>query len=126
VSVEYQVTPQYLADAAADCHTVAGEIQGELTALKTFVDGLGAIYLGLASDKFQQMMVDFQAYANNLHTSLEDIGSGLQGNFVNYVEMEQANLATVAAFDDLNLPMNLAPVPTGSTAAPGDITSTGT
>jgi WXG100 family type VII secretion target len=123
---QFVVTPEYIATAAANCHTTAADIQSELTTLKNYVIGLGAVYLGEASNTFQAMMVDFQAYANNLHQALDDIGSGLQGNFVNYVEMEQANIATLTAVDGLNLPMNLAPVPTGSTVAPGDITSTGT
>lgn len=126
MSTQYNVTPQYLATAAANCHTSAAEIQGELSALRSYVEGLGASWLGLASGTFQQMMIDFQAYARNLHDALDNIGNGLQGNFVNYVAMEEANIALLKPIDGLNLPMNLGPVPTGPTAAPGDITRVGT
>jgi WXG100 family type VII secretion target len=123
---QFSVTPEYIALAAGNCHTTAADIHGELTTLKNYVLDLGASWLGVASGTFQNMMVDFQSYANNLHNSLDDIGSGLQGNFVNYLEMEQSNISTLVPVDGLGLPMNLAPVPTGSTVAPGDITSMGT
>jgi WXG100 family type VII secretion target len=119
VSIEYQVTPVELGLAATNCHTTAADIQGELASLRTYVEVLGASWLGLASGTFQHMMVDFHAYAENLRSALDNIGNGLQGNFVNYVEMEQANIAALTSVDGLNLPLNLGSVP--STSGPGGI-----
>jgi hypothetical protein len=67
-------------------------------------------------------MADFQTYARMLHNSLDDIGSGLQGNFVNYVQTEEANLADLVPLDGIIPPANLTPVPTATTI-PGAITA---
>jgi Proteins of 100 residues with WXG len=119
---QFAVTPQYIATAATNCHNTAAGIQDELTALRSYVD-LGAVYLGVTSDKFQALMIDFQRYAIMLHNSLDDIGSGLQGNFVNYVQMEEANMALLVPIDGEIPSANLSPVPTGSPAGPGQISN---
>jgi WXG100 family type VII secretion target len=119
---QFTVTPDYIADAATHAHRIAADIQSELSALKSYVEELGAAWLGVASGTFVAMMTNYQAYANNLHDALDDIGYGLQGNYVNYVDMEQQNLASLVPIDGVLPPMNLTPVPTGPTPAPGDFT----
>jgi hypothetical protein len=53
------------------------------------------------------MMTDYQNYARRLHDALDAIGSGLQGNFVNYVNMEQENVAGLVPIAGEIPPLNL-------------------
>ncbi|MEU4642896.1 WXG100 family type VII secretion target [Micromonospora sp. NPDC023814] len=119
---QYTVTPEYIAQAAANAHSTATLIEGELATLRSYVEQLGAGWLGVASSTFQAMMTDYNAYARMLHDALDAIGSGLQGNYVNYVNMEQENIAQLVPIAGEIPPLNLEPVPTGP-AGPGQITN---
>jgi WXG100 family type VII secretion target len=87
------VTPQYISEAAGQCNTTADELSARLDALKRWVIDLQQRWKGVASDQFSRLMTDYDIFAKMLHNSLVDIGSGLQGNFVNYTDTENANLA---------------------------------
>ncbi len=115
---QYTVTPEYIAQAAVNAHNTASLIESELATLRVYVEQMGASWLGVASSTFQAMMTNYNAYARMLHDSLDAIGSGLQYNFVNYVNMEQENIAQLVPIAGELPPMNLDPVPTG----PGQIT----
>lgn len=92
-----QVTPEMITDAATSCDTTAGEIDTELASLKTFVIELQSMWHGVASTQFNQLMTDFDIYGRMLHNSLTDIGSGLRGNAVNYVDTEMQNINSLVA-----------------------------
>ena len=91
------VTPEMISEAAGSCDSTAAEIDGELAALRSFVVNLQAIWHGVASDQFDILMNDFDVFGKMLNDALTDIASGLRGNFVNYVEAEQANIASLQA-----------------------------
>jgi WXG100 family type VII secretion target len=91
------VTPQMISDAATSCDTTASDITGELAALKSYVVELQGIWHGVASLQFNQLMTDFDIYARMLHNSLTDIAQGLRGNYVNYVDTEEANIRSLVA-----------------------------
>jgi WXG100 family type VII secretion target len=83
--------------AATSCTNTASQIDGQLAQLKSYVQGLQAQWHGVASDTFAAMMVDYDTYGRMLHDSLVDIGSGLQGNFVNYESTEDANIKSLVS-----------------------------
>ncbi|MFF5173267.1 WXG100 family type VII secretion target [Micromonospora sp. NPDC000089] len=91
------VTPEMISDAAASCDTTATDIDGELAALRSYVVNLQGIWHGVASDQFNILMHDFDVFGKMLHDALTDIASGLRGNFVNYVDAEQANVSSLVA-----------------------------
>src|SRR5215472_1865544 len=92
---DWGATPHDIASAAASCNSTAGEIQGQLAEIRSYVVNLEAWWEGIAHDTFQELMTLYDTYAAMLNQALTDIGSGLQGNYVNYTDTEQANLNRV-------------------------------
>ncbi|MET8678629.1 WXG100 family type VII secretion target [Streptomyces sp. NPDC004647] len=95
--VTYRVTPEYLANASSSTSSMAAEISGQLSELKTYVTSLEASWQGIAHNQFQTLMAEYDIYARMLHDALEGISKGLQGNYVNYKDSEQQNLNNLAA-----------------------------
>jgi WXG100 family type VII secretion target len=89
---DWRATPQDIAAAANSCNTTAEEIAAQLLSLKAYVQDLQTRWLGMASQTFGALMADYDVYSRMLHDALVDIGSGLQGNFVNYVDSEAENV----------------------------------
>lgn len=103
--VTYQVTPEYLADAATSCGSTASEVQTQLSQLRTFVTGLEDVWRGIAHDQFTTLMAEFDTYSAMLHDALIDIGNGLEGNYVNYVNSEVQNIKNLNALgEDIPIP----------------------
>jgi WXG100 family type VII secretion target len=94
-----KVTPEYVTGAAASCNTTAEMIDGKLVELKQYVVALQETWHGVASDSFGTLMTDYDIFARMLHEALVNIGSGLQGNFVNYEETENANISSLVAIN---------------------------
>ncbi|HEY3505730.1 MAG TPA: WXG100 family type VII secretion target [Actinocatenispora sp.] len=117
---QYNVTPQYVATAASDCDTTAQDVQTQLGLLRTYVEGLGATWLGVSSAQFAEMMTNFQVYSVALHDALVDIGQGLRGNYVNYVNSEADNLKSLVGIDGnlVDTPNNPSSQPTTLTPVP--------
>lgn len=91
----FQVTPEYVASAAASCQKTAQEIQDQLAALKNYIVQMEDWWQGIAANTFQELMTQYDAYSAMLYNALTDIGQGLQGNYVNYTAEEQANINTI-------------------------------
>ena len=102
--VAFKVTPEYVANAATSCDNTANEIQTQLAALKSYVTTLEAEYKGITATQFQTLMIDWDTYAQMLHNALIDIGSGLKGNYVNYTQTEDQNLANLRNINGVVLP----------------------
>lgn len=96
---QYNVTPEYVANAAADCDMTAQNVRTQLGLLRTLVEGLGASWLGVSATQFAGLMNNFQIYSVALHDALTDIGQGLRGNYVNYVNTEADNLRNLVSID---------------------------
>ncbi|SRR6266702_7350027 len=92
---DFRVTPESVSQAASSCNSTADEVQGQLAGLKTYVVNLEAVWGGIASNTFQELMGLYDTYSAMLDQALRDIGSGLNGNYVNYTESEQSNLKNV-------------------------------
>jgi WXG100 family type VII secretion target len=92
-----QVTPEYVSGAAANCQNTATTIDQQLAELKNYVVGLQGTWHGVASDTFGALMTDYDIFARMLHDALVNIGSGLQGNFVNYEETETTNINSLVS-----------------------------
>jgi WXG100 family type VII secretion target len=86
------VTPEQVSAAAGNCHTTADNIRQELAALKGYVQDMQSQWHGVASQTFGNLMTDYDIYGRMLENALDDIGSGLQGNAVNYEGTETANI----------------------------------
>ncbi|MGW7576436.1 WXG100 family type VII secretion target [Streptomyces sp. NPDC054765] len=95
--VTYRVTPEYLAHAAASCQSTASDIDTILAQIKTYVVNLESVWQGIAHNQFQALMADYDTYGRMLHEALTGIGSGLHGNYVNYVDSEQTNINSLVA-----------------------------
>lgn len=93
----YHVTPEYLAGAASSCNSTAAQIDAILGQIRTYVVNLESEWRGIAQQQFQALMTDYDVYSKMLHDALTSIGSGLQGNYVNYTESEQANINNLVA-----------------------------
>jgi len=96
---DFQVTPEYVTNAAASCQNTANEIWEQLATLQVYIEGMDQIWQGIASNTFQDLMVQYNTYATMLYNALTDIGQGLQGNYVNYTSAEQANLTTITTIE---------------------------
>jgi WXG100 family type VII secretion target len=91
----FQVTPEYVASAAAACQSTAQEIQEQLGALKNYIVSMEDAWQGIAANTFQELMAQYNTYSSMLYNALTDIGQGLQGNYINYTAEEQANINTI-------------------------------
>ncbi|MGW1726751.1 WXG100 family type VII secretion target [Streptomyces sp. NPDC002306] len=96
---DFKVTPEMVSQAATSCDTTAGEIQGQLADLKSYVVNLEGWWQGIAQDTFQALMQEYDIYSRMLHDALTDIASGLRGNYVNYTDAEQQNIASINAIE---------------------------
>jgi WXG100 family type VII secretion target len=96
---DFQVTPEYVANAAVSCQTTADEIQEQLATLQAYIQQMEDIWQGIAANTFQDLMLQYSTFATMLYNALTDIGQGLQGNYVNYTGAEQANLNTIVSIE---------------------------
>lgn len=92
---DFKVTPEQISEAAASCDSTAGEIQGQLSDLKSYVVNMEGWWQGIAQDTFQALMQEYDIYSRMLHDALTDIASGLRGNYVNYSDAEQQNITSI-------------------------------
>lgn len=98
--VNYRVTPEYLQQATTDTVNTASDISQGLSELKSFVMSLEDVWGGIAHTQFTVLMNEYDIYASMLHDALTDIASGLQGNYVNYVNSEQENVNNLIALGE--------------------------
>ncbi|WP_433349847.1 WXG100 family type VII secretion target [Micromonospora sp. CA-111912] len=121
---QYNVTPEYVTQAAADCDRVANDVKTQLTALQTFVTGLGASWLGVSALQFAELMNNFHMHSVHLHDALVEIGQGLRSNVVNYVESEADNVRGLSSINGGLNPGVYAPMshnPTGNVIPPANL-----
>ena len=96
-SGQFQVTPEYVSQAAASCKSTANTVQEELAGLQSYIQQMEAYWQGIASNTFQDLMTEYSTFSAMLYNALTDIGSGLEGNYVNYESTEQANIKTITS-----------------------------
>lgn len=102
---DFRVTPQDIANASASCTSTAGNVETQLASLKSYVVNMEGWWNGVAATTFQELMQEYDIYSSMLHNALVDIGSGLNGNFVNYHDSEQANVTSINKIqNELGLP----------------------
>jgi WXG100 family type VII secretion target len=94
---QFAVTPQYVQAAAQSANTTAENISTQLSALKSYVVSLEGQWKGIAASTFSSLMADYDIYAQMLNQALTGIGSGLQGNYVNYTQSEEQNISNLQA-----------------------------
>jgi WXG100 family type VII secretion target len=96
----FKATPQDISDASSACYNTAGQIWQELGTLYNYIQGMEQWWQGIASTTFQELMVEYNTYSQMLYNALLDISTGLNGNFVNYSDTENANIQTVTSIQD--------------------------
>ncbi|WP_432990760.1 WXG100 family type VII secretion target [Dactylosporangium sp. CA-233914] len=82
------ITPQMLLDGAQSCTDTAGHVTSELGALRRYVEGLAAYWLGNGSAAYQSLMEDYDRQGRLMNDALIGIADGLKGNFHNYTTTE--------------------------------------
>jgi WXG100 family type VII secretion target len=96
-SGQFGVTPEYISTAASACKNIAATVQDELATLQRYIENMEAHWQGIAANTFQELMAEYSTFSAMLYNALTDIGSGLNGNYVNYEATEQANINTIRA-----------------------------
>ncbi|MGW2836599.1 WXG100 family type VII secretion target [Streptomyces sp. NPDC001493] len=99
--VLYHTTPSELLEKSGDISTTQHTVQGELDALKGYVRSLEAVWGGIASATFQELMAEWDAYAGRMQNALLGIANGLSNTAHNYLQGEQANVTNL---NKVNLP----------------------
>ncbi|MEU9407524.1 WXG100 family type VII secretion target [Streptomyces sp. NPDC048281] len=107
--VQYEVTPEYLAQAASDSSFTAGQLANQTDALQKFCSGLEDVWKGMAKEQFNTLMAEYRTYATMLYDALSGISSGLHGTYLNYVGGETTNINNLIALGE-----DLTPPPTGT------------
>ena len=97
----YNVTPDYVQDAASSCTKTAGEIQTQLATLRSYVVSLEDSWKGIAANQFQTLMQEYDTYSAQLHNALTDIAAGLTSTATNYGDAESASYNNVSG---INIP----------------------
>jgi WXG100 family type VII secretion target len=96
---QYSVTPEEIQAAAVSANSTAGNLTDQLSSLQQYVQSLEDQWKGIAAGTFSALMADYGIYSQMLTQALYDIGSGLQGNFVNYTQSEQQNISNLQKVD---------------------------
>ncbi|SEG92005.1 WXG100 family type VII secretion target [Actinacidiphila yanglinensis] len=95
--VLYHATPDDLKTHAHDIASTQQTIMGEIAALRTYVVQMEDIWQGYASNTFQDLMTDWDRYANKLGEVLGEISTALVGSADTYAKAEHANHTVLAA-----------------------------
>ena len=88
---EVVVTPQALDNAASDTDAVAGQIEGQLNDLHTYLRPLVATWTGQASTDWQSLQQKWDTSADDLNTVLREIASALRQSAETYTSGENTN-----------------------------------
>lgn len=88
----FRLTPELIKKASTDSYATADQVWQQLAVLRNYVLELEQTWHGVAQDTFQQLMNDWDVYARMMNDALRDIGQGLDGNYVNYIDTEQENI----------------------------------
>src|SRR6185369_17417314 len=75
-------------------------------------------WMGVTASQFSELMNNVHIYSVALHDALVDIGEGLRGNYVNYVNSEADNLRGLQSIDG-----GLLNTPTDPASQPGTLTT---
>ncbi|WP_432974615.1 WXG100 family type VII secretion target [Dactylosporangium sp. CA-233914] len=86
-----RVTSQDLLDKAGDCDREAGNLESKLADLRSFANGMEAMWQGLAHSQFESLMQDFDRYGRQIHQALVSISAELKKNAHNYIDTETGN-----------------------------------
>lgn len=94
-STGYGVTPHDLEQASANVNQTAESISSQLSDIRGLVVQLEDQWRGVASNTFNALMADYDAYAKMLNQALTDIASGLHRTYVNYTISENDNISNL-------------------------------
>lgn len=97
--VTYHVTPEVVATAASNTRTTAQEMVELIASVRSYVVSLEDSWAGVAANRFQELMNDYDTFARMLNDALDGIASGLEGTYVNYRDTEAANLNSLETID---------------------------
>jgi len=98
-TTQFKVTPESLLTGASDCTTTNSEIQTQLSALASYVQGLESEWMGTASNAFQLLMIEFRYNADLLNDALQEMAQALTqsaGNYSNSDSVNTKNLSSIS------------------------------
>ncbi|MFG1610853.1 WXG100 family type VII secretion target [Actinoplanes sp. NPDC049265] len=108
----FSVTPEYVSAASVQCGTTASDVLVQLDQLRKYVTELVGVtdaangpadafaWMGVTAEQFAGLMDNVHTYSIAMHDALVQIGDGLQGNYVNYVNSEGDNLNGMKNIDN--------------------------
>ena len=94
---QFTALPHDIQQASTNCLNTSEEVQSQLSSLQNYVYDLEGQWQGVASQNFMSLMADWNIYARMLHQSLIGISEGLRGNWQNYSQSEEQNIAQLQA-----------------------------
>jgi WXG100 family type VII secretion target len=92
--INYKATPSDLAAGATATTNTANSVQGEIGAIRAYVNALED-YTGPAKLQFESLMIQYDADAKNLIDALDSIAAGLQYTYRVYTDTEQQNVTNI-------------------------------
>jgi early secretory antigenic target protein ESAT-6 len=88
---QVQVSSAVLDAGASDTDTIAGQIERELSELKSFLAPLVSTWEGEAASDWQALQTKWNTSAEDLHAVLQQIAAALRTASENYVSGENTN-----------------------------------
>jgi WXG100 family type VII secretion target len=88
MSTTFQVDTGRIQAASTDIARIAGEIDGQVSAMMSRLQGLQDAWTGTASARFQGVAHEWQATQRQVRASLDSIGTVLAAAGAQYAETE--------------------------------------
>jgi WXG100 family type VII secretion target len=92
MSTQFQVDTDRITAASGDIARIAAEIDGQVGAMMTRLQGLQDAWTGSASARFQALVAEWQGTQRQVRASLESIGTVLGAAGAQYAETEAQTL----------------------------------
>ncbi|HEV7145670.1 MAG TPA: WXG100 family type VII secretion target [Pedococcus sp.] len=92
MSSQFQVDPQRITAASGDIARISGEIEGQVTAMMSRLQGLQDAWTGSAAARFQTLVSEWHATQRQVRASLDSISTVLGAAGAHYAETESQTL----------------------------------
>jgi WXG100 family type VII secretion target len=89
------VTPDDLLQASVHVNSQAEDINSQIQSLGNYAQGLSQYWTGPAQKVFEDLMIEYNGYAQSLRSVLDNVSLGLKQNYFNYAHTEQTNLNSI-------------------------------
>jgi WXG100 family type VII secretion target len=97
--MKFDVTPDDLLRAAAQCQSTNQQIQGQIGQIERYIQGLMGAYQGPAATQLMQTAMRWAVDALALNLVLDKIATNLRTNAHNYGHGENTNVVNLARIE---------------------------